>query len=84
MTLSSKKEKLSAHLGKLAHKKKITKKAAENEVEILLNDFDLDANEIFSWFRGATDSISLSAKPRIEKQETKVNSSSMIHCIESD
>ena len=46
----------------LLHKKKIDNTGIEKETEILLNDFDLDANEIFSWFRGATNTITLNTK----------------------
>ena len=60
-------------LSSLLRNKKVEK--AENR-DIVMNDFELDANEIMSWLRGDTDHLDLHLTPKKEnKQETekKVN-----------
>ena len=60
-------------LNALLRNKKVEK--AENK-EIVMNDFDLDANEIMSWLRGDTDHLDLHLTPKKEKKpegEKKVN-----------
>lgn len=52
----------SCSLDKLVGMKKVENSIYEKDKEILLNDFDLDANEIFSWFRGTTDSLTLNSR----------------------
>ena len=63
---------LSSSLASLLQNKKIEKKNEDEEVEIALNDFDLDANEIFSWLRGSSDTISSLSKKESNVTPQKV------------
>ena len=64
----------SCSLDKLVSMKKVEISSYEKDKEILLNDFDLDANEIFSWFRGTTDFLTLNSRKNSPTTKPEVKS----------
>lgn len=73
-TVHPKKVSSSNQLRKLIQRKKVVKESVSDNVQVLLNDYDLDVNEIFSWFRGATDELSISNNVKKLEKEEQVNS----------
>lgn len=71
-TVHPKKVSSSNQLRELIQRKKVVKEPVSENVQILLNDYDLDVNEIFSWFRGATDELSISDNVNKKEKEEKV------------
>lgn len=57
-----KKSPLSTPLKELLRKKKVGSASGVEKRELVLNDYDLDANEILSWLRGDTDQLELNGK----------------------
>ena len=57
-----KKSPLSTPLKELLRKKKVGSASGVEKRELVLNDYDLDANEILSWLRGDTDQLQLNGK----------------------
>lgn len=73
-TVHPKRVSSSNQLRELIQRKKVVKESVSDNVQVLLNDYDLDVNEIFSWFRGATDELSISNNVKKLEKEEQVNS----------